>query len=129
MFYRTKSRINTLIRKLPVVKSYFMKMRFKVELDVIKGKHHTDSTHPSIIHFSVNKAATQYIKSIFYRSAKENGMTPVDIHHYAFLSDFPFLDKLSASQMQEYQHIFKPAGYFYGVFGGMIETISNLEKY
>lgn len=56
-------------------------------------------------------------------------MVPVSIHGYAFHTNFPYLDHLSAQEMRKYQHIFKPYGYLYSVFGGMIEGISELEKY
>jgi len=77
----------------------------------------------------LNKAATQYTKRIIRRCASQNGMIAVGIHDYAFHTDFPYLDHLSASEIQRYQHIFKPNGYLYSVFGGMIEGILELEKY
>jgi hypothetical protein len=106
-----------------------VQLRFKTELELIKGRHQNQNEHPSIIHFSFNKAATQYAKSILKRCAVENGMVPVAIHDYAFHTDFPFLDQLSAEEMAKYQHIFKQQGYLYSVFAGMIEGIPHLEKY
>lgn len=100
-----------------------------MELDLIKGRHYNENKHPSIIHYSLNKAATQYTKGILKRCAVENGMVPVGIHDYAFITDFPFLDHLSEEEMEKYKHIFKPDGYLYSVFGGMIEGISELDKY
>jgi hypothetical protein len=118
---------------LPVAERHLREMRlrrrFRVELDLIKGEHRNTNENPSIIHFSVNKAATQYVKEILSRCASEIGMTHVSFHDYAFVSDFPFLDHLSVSEMQKYQHIFKPNGYLYSVFGGMIEGIPGLDKY
>lgn len=116
-----------------VLKKYFrkrnLKREFPVELGLINGTHSTENTHPSIIHFSLNKAATQTTKNILKRCAEANGMVPVGIHDYAFQSNFPFLDHLSSAEMQKYHHIFKPNGYLYSVFGGMIEGIPNFEKY
>jgi hypothetical protein len=100
-----------------------------VELDLIAGRHRNENQIPSVLHFSLNKAATQYTKNILRRCASENGMVPVSLHDYAFNTDFPYLDKLSESELKRYHHIFKPAGYLYSVFGGMIESIPELEKY
>ncbi len=98
-------------------------------MKLIKGTHKNNSSHPSILHFSLNKVATQYVKSILRRCAVENGMVTVGIHDYAFNSDFPYLDLLSAEEMEEYRYLFKPAGCLYSVFGGMIDGIPDLEKY
>jgi len=103
--------------------------QFNVELELIKDIHINCNTHPSIIHFSFNKSATQYIKSLLTRCATSNGMIPVGINDFAFNTDFPFLDHLSAEEMLKYRHIFKPEGYIYTVFGGMVEGIERLEKY
>lgn len=102
---------------------------FRVEQDLIRGKHVNANTHRSILHFSVNKAATQYVKSILTRCVAEEGMVPVHIHEYAFHTRFPYLDHLSSDEMEEYQHVFTPEGYLYSVFGGMIEGIPDLEAY
>ena len=82
-------------------------MGFPLRHPLIKGTHKNSNKHPSIIHFSFNKAATQYVKSILRRCAVENGMVPVGIHDYAFNADFPYLDHLSAKEMEKYMHIFK----------------------
>ncbi|MDH3692410.1 MAG: sulfotransferase [Gammaproteobacteria bacterium] len=100
-----------------------------MELDLIKGTHQNQNKHPSIIHFSLNKAATQYTGGILQQCAAENGMVPVSIHEYAFHTNFPYLDHLTEEEMGKYKHIFKPNGYLYSVFGGMIEGISELDKY
>jgi hypothetical protein len=122
-----------MFNKFPLVERYLkevdLQKKFNVELDLIKGRHHNQNKHPSIIHFSLNKAATQYTGKILTQCAVENGMVPVNIHGYAFNTNFPYLDNLSPKEIEKYQHIFKPNGYLYGVFGGMIEGISELEKY
>jgi len=122
-----------LLKKLPLVASYLQRRhqrsRFSVERSLINGTHHNENRHPSIIHFSVHKSATQYTKNILRRCASQNGMVPVGVPDYAFHTDFPYLDRLSATEMRKYQHIFKPTGYLYSFFGGMIEGIPALEAY
>jgi hypothetical protein len=115
--------------KIPIFHTWHLKRQFKVERQLIEGRHQASSSHRSIIHFSVNKAATTYTKSILSRCALENGLVPVNINGYAFNSDFPFLDHLSAQEMVRYHHIFKPAGYLYTVFGGMVEGIQDLDEF
>jgi hypothetical protein len=122
-----------MLNRFPLVGRYLkevdLQRKFRVELDLIKGSHQNQNKHPSIIHFSLNKAATQYTGGILQQCAVENGMVPVSIHGYAFHTNFPYLDHLTAEEMEKYQHIFKPNGYLYSVFGGMIEDIPKLEKY
>lgn len=100
-----------------------------VELELIEGVHVNTNEHPSIIHFSFNKAATQYVKSILVQCATEIGMIHAGMNEYAFDTTFPYLDHLTADEMKQYQHIFKKKGYLYSVFGGMIENIQALEDY
>jgi hypothetical protein len=125
--------INNWLRRvipyIPLLRFLIISAKFKVERELIKGSYSNKNLHRSIIHFSVNKAATQFVKRILGACAKENGMTPVRINDYAFHSDFPFLDHLSAQEMVKYKHIFKTRGYLYGPFGGSIEGISNLDDY
>ena len=133
MLTKLKSYSKLILNKFPLVERYLkevnLQRKFSVELDLIKGTHQNQNKHPSIIHFSLNKAATQYTGGILQQCAAENGMVPVSIHEYAFHTNFPYLDHLTAEEMEKYQHIFKPNGYLYSVFGGMIEGISELEKY
>jgi hypothetical protein len=124
-----RSMLPQVLVQFPLIHGWFIRRKFGIELALLRGDHHTTNSHRSIIHFSVNKAATQYVKSILRRSAMENGMTHVQINEYAFDSDLPFLDHLSIQEMREYQHIFKPFGYLYSVFGGMVEGIPNFVDY
>lgn len=128
-----KNRLRSLLERCPPVErlvgSAYRRWHFRTELALIRGTHRNGNRHPSIIHFSFNKAATQYVRSILERCAKAQGMVPVGLHDYAFNTDFPFLDGLSAEEMEAYRHIFKPLGYLYSVFGGMIDGIPALDQY
>lgn len=133
MLTKLKDYSTLLLNKIPPVNRYLkevdLQRNYNVELDLIKGRHQNRNKLPSIIHFSLNKAATQYTSGILRQCAVENGMVPVRIHDYAFHTNFPYLDHLTTEEMKKYQQIFKPNGYLYSVFGGMIEGISELEKY
>lgn len=133
MFYRIKDNLKSISENLPligqVMRDIKQQKRYKTELALIKGIHENNNKHPSIIHFSLNKAATQYVKSILWSCAVENGMVPVEITDYAFNTDFPYLGNLSSEEMEKYKHIFKKTGYLYSVFGQMVAGIPNLEEY
>ena len=111
------------------IKKIYRKYRLKTELALIKGTHKNTNTGTSVIHFSMHKSATQYVKSILRSCANETAMTPVSIHDYSFNTNFPFLDTLSLEETKQYHHIFKPQGYVYTPFEGMIKGIPALEKY
>jgi hypothetical protein len=130
MVRKAKSLVNHLPSPIERLgRRIYVQQQFRTELKLIKGKHQNENEHPSIIHFSFNKAATQYIKSILKRCAVENGMVPVAIHDYAFNTNFPLLHYLTADEMAKYRHIFKQRGYLYSVFAGMIEGIPHLDRY
>ena len=126
---KLKKVLRNRMKTIPPVFNLLTNWEYQIERDLIAGCHQTVNTHRSIIHFSMNKAATQYVKSILSRCARENGIIHARIHDYAFDSNFPYLDSLSWQEMERYRHIFQPKGYLYSVFGGMIANISNLEDY
>lgn len=129
MFKTIKNQAKPFITKFAPARNYLISRQFGVELDLIKGTHKNVNQHQSVLHFSVNKSATQYVKSVIQKCSSANGLTNVRMNEYAFMSDFPYLNKLSAQELQQYQHVFKPKGYTYSVFGGMIDGILNLDQY
>jgi hypothetical protein len=129
MILKIKKFAKQLLLKSPFLIHLFLRRRFNVELKLIAGKHKNKNLHPSIIHFSLNKAATQYTKKILRECVIENGMVPVHINEYAFYTKFPYLTGLSTDKMVEFSHIFKPDGYFYSAFGGFVPGISEMDKY
>lgn len=96
---------------------------FKTELALLEGTHQTANQHPSVIHFSFNKAATQYIKAILKRCAIEKGMTNLELNAYSFNSNFPYLQDLTEEAMAKYKPIFKQRGYLYGPFGRRVKGV------
>ena len=129
MILKIKKFAKQLLLKSPFLIHLFLRRRFNVELKLIAGKHKNKNLHSSIIHFSLNKAATQYTKKILRECAVENGMVPVHINEYAFYTKFPYLTGLSTDRMVEFSHIFKPNGYFYSAFGGFVPGISEMDRY
>jgi hypothetical protein len=103
--------------------------QFAIERQLLNGRHQHDHAHPSIIHFTLDKAASQYTRAILSRCAAANGLVPVGMNAYAFDTNQPYLHELTAEQMREYQHVFRPRGYLYTAFGGMVEGIPDLAKF
>jgi len=65
MITKIKNIAKPIVLKSPFLINLFLRKRFKVELGLIAGKQKNNNTHPSIIHFSLNKAATQHTKKSF----------------------------------------------------------------
>lgn len=103
--------------------------KFRTEIALYKGKKLSKSDQSSIIHFSFNKAATQYTKSVLQQMSLKANMVAVDYNNYAFYTDKPFLDHLTEEAFQEYSYLFQPKGYLYSVFGGGILYIPDLHQY
>jgi hypothetical protein len=98
-----------------LVRKRKLRQRFKTGLELIEGTHENPNKHPSIIHSSFHKAATQYVESILRRCAVENGMVPVGIHDYGFDTNFPVLHFLAAEEISAH---FQGAGTFVHCFWG-----------
>ena len=108
-----------------------LRQEFKDEFQLIdKSSTNTNTnTHPSIIHFSINKAATQYVQGVLKEAVGEVGMKHINLPGIGFRTDMPYLDQITAQEMQQYQYLFRDTGYLYSVFGGMVENIPHLEKF
>jgi hypothetical protein len=128
-----KGILKQLLRQIPSVDNYLSDREFRskytTEIALWNKSAENSSVKPSVLHFSVNKAATQFVKKKLRQLAFENGMEPVHFHEYAFLTDRPYFDHLSKEQMKKYQFLFKPKGYVYSVFGGMISNIDQFSSY
>ena len=129
MITKLKQRIKSVPVVGPLVEQRRLARKFATERSLLNGEDLSQSTHPSIIHYSLNKSATQYVKKLLTTCILEQGMVPVYIQDYAFASELPYLDDLSAEEMQPYKHVFKPQGYLYSAFGGMVEGIDQLDQY
>lgn len=123
------SAVSRKLRQTPLLRDWYTNRQFRIERALLKGKSPATSSHPSVLHFSVNKAATQYTKRIMIRCGEENGLLTVRLSDYAWVKEFPYLFTLSAEDVKQYLHIFRPTGYLYSVFGGLVEGIPNIQAY
>ena len=130
---KNKERYKSLLANTPIlgkpIINQLIKRKFPIEIALHNGGDPASSSKRSWIHFSVNKAATQYVKKVIKALAEKEGLMHASMHDYAFHSGIPFFDHLTREEMKDYVHVFKPEGYFYGPFGGMIEGLSKLEKF
>lgn len=128
-----KNKIRSILKSTPIINQIYgrilLRVKYGMEMKLIENKLALISSRTSVLHFSMNKAATQHVKRVLKKIAGQNQLIPISIHDYAFHTGFPFLDQLSHQEMEQYQYLFKPNSVMYSVFGGMIENIKGIENY
>ncbi len=123
------SYVRNRLHKWPFVRSLAVAYLYPVERQLVHGTHKPKTDHPSIIHFSLNKAATQYVRNILVTCAAKNALTPVQFNQFAWMTDIEFLDKMGPEQFDKYKHVFRPKGYCYTVFANYVKGIPEVESY
>jgi hypothetical protein len=103
--------------------------RYACERALLAGADPTTSTHSSVIHFSVNKSATQYVKNVLRRCGRTAGLQHADFSSMAFTSDMPYLDQATPREWAGLRHVFRPRGYLYSAFGGLVEPIPEFDAF
>jgi hypothetical protein len=109
------------------IEERIFRSRWKTELRLLDGEDFSESSHPSILHLSLTRSASQWVKSVLRRCAVPEGLVHVRWNEMAFSSDYPFLDRLDS--VGEYKRIFHDEGYLYSAFGGYPVGIPDLEKF
>ena len=128
-------KIRQKLQSIPFFKAYFeaqwVKKQFKNEIKLVNNTLKIDPANQkqSVLHFSINKSATQYVKKVLSKIGVSQKMIPIHLHEYAFHSKFPYLTSLNKDQLQAYSYLFKPKGVVYTAFGGFIKGIPNIEDY
>lgn len=112
------------LRAVPVLRHLLsrrdLRRRYPVELALLDGRLGNRPDHPrSVIHFSLNKAATQYVKTLLFTCARHSNLLPVSMHDLAFESRLPYLTD-GTEAARSLHRVFHPRGYVYSVFGGVI---------
>ena len=119
------------LRRIPLLRSWQhgrdMRLRYPVETALLKGTHHTGCSLPSVIHYTFNKAASQYVMELLSSVAEENGMAVARLSHFCFHSTLPyFTDSGMGGRCHQ---MFRPQGYLYTSFAGPIEGLANAGRY
>ncbi len=125
--------VKEILKKIPLLERayYFFTIpfKFRTERSLLKGKSFHSINAKSILHFSMNKAATQYVKNVLETIALENEMVPAKFNEYAMTCDLPFFHQLSMEEMKKYKHVFKSHGFLYTVFSEMFYDVVDFKKY
>lgn len=126
--------IKILLKKIPFFYDFILRRKIAAKhrhvQQLLDGKPPSGSSNQkSVLHFSINKAATQHTKKVLRELAKENDLIPIDYNGFAFATNLPYLDLLSHEEMESYKQIFKPKGYLYSVLGGMVKNIDHMDAY
>ncbi len=119
------------VSRLPLLGSWVRQWKvnrnFAVERQVLTGQHQGSCAHPSILFFTVYKAASSFIGGFLRKIVQEAGMTPVDLDGYFF--------EIGKGRQWEgsgriMEHVsYQPFGYFYGPFRSFNRGIANLDDY
>ena len=115
------------IRQLPGVRHALVYRHYHRESRLIAGKSVAAGDHPSVIHFSVNRSATQYVKSVLQRIAKENDLLPIDFASYAFNSGTPY--HTDPAMRDKLPNMFHPRGFLYSALQTPVPGMDNLTDY
>jgi len=126
--------LKSLAKKLPGVGRLLERMeiaqRYKIERMLINNTHHTSNTHPSILHFTVNKAASQHVLQVLSLCGGKAGMSVAQFHAYSFETGIiPMLGLLPQEKLKKYHYLFKPTGYVYSAFNRMLEGLPDFDRY
>lgn len=125
--------IKSQLKKIAAVKAYTVtrkaKRAYPIEHELINNRHSTTSQHRSILHYSMNRSASQFTKKILRQCCAENELHPVDLHGYAFNTKYPFLGNLSEEELADYYCAFREKGYLYSNFLSLITAIPNISNY
>jgi hypothetical protein len=115
------------LHKYRALRWLFVQSLYRTEGALLRGRHRTPSQRSSVIHFTVRKAASQYVRRTLNTCARESGLTPVDFDAYSFNSGLQYLGLMPREEFARYAHAFKDKGYCYTPFLGMVPYIENLD--
>lgn len=101
--------------------------RFKVERQVLKGKHRSQGQAQSILFFTVFKAASSFIGEVLNKITAGSGLTPVDLDGYFF--DRGQGREWEGGGRKLYPVQYNSQGYFYGPFRSFNRQIPGLDQY
>lgn len=78
-------------------------------MSLLNGKHKSDSSHSSILFFTLHKCASVYVNKILYELVEDTDITPINFDGYFWKST-----KSPKTVEKQLKQAFKPVGYLYG---------------
>jgi hypothetical protein len=83
----------------------------------------------SILHFTVNKSATQFVKRVLVALCEPQGLRHVDLAAYTFSSSAEDLaQSMLLAESSPYQRAFRERGFLYSALGEFL-PVTGLERY
>lgn len=104
--------------------------RFSAEERALRGIFEVRNSAPSVLHFTINKSATQFVKRILESAASHSHMEALNLSSYAAWSnEVPYLS--DGSQLAEAlaSRAFLPVGQVYSPFGEFVDGIPRLSEF
>jgi len=129
---RWNNRVAPQAARIPGLRHAYDGMRrrhLRTEQQLLAGRTFSRSEHPSVVHFSISKSATQYVRRILGRMGAEVGLVPVNLNTYAAWSEMPYLNHWPRGRPPEYAKAFHPKGYLYSSFNGWVRDIPGIDDY
>ena len=127
----TLTRVYRAAMRLPVLNRMAPKLdlvtTYPRELLLLNGLHKPSSDRPSIVFFTVHKAASVYVARIMKDLAKESGLTLIDFAGYRFKGGKTKGTVFEPGDLA--RKVYQPKGYFYGPFRNYNPAIENLDQY
>lgn len=111
----------------PVIKRWKINRNYKIEREVLKGKHKSTSSHQSIVFFTVYKAGSSFLGSFLKKIMDGAGITSVDLDGY-------FYQLGKGGEWERAGRViidvpYRTNGYFYGPFRSFNRGIANMDDY
>ncbi len=123
-----------LIYNSSLLREIYLNKKFPNEIMLFNG-HETDSSHPSILFFTMHKCASVYVEDILKKVSKKTNIIPVDLDNYLLTSEYPslktILDGDNAILQAKLKNSFKPTGYLYAAlrYPKVLGQIDDLHQY
>lgn len=101
-------------------------IHYRVERSLVKGRDVKVNARPSVVLFTVNKAASMYVHKVLMRLTKPHGLIPVD--YTAWTSGLGGSAYRLFKDPEALRRMFRPNGFFFGALRDFCQ-IPDPEKY
>jgi hypothetical protein len=117
------------LHKSPILRTVAVNILLKNERSLVKARLAARSDHRSIIHFTVRKAASQFVSRVIAACARQNNIIPINLEAYTFNGTFPYVGYMNAEEFSKYSYIFRDRGFCYAPFTRVIWHIPNMNEF
>lgn len=118
-------------RRIPVLKRFVPTLELLVdyprEVLLTRGIYTARSQRPSVVAFTVHKAASIYFARLVEKLARDAGLTKIDFAGYRFKGGRIAPGIFEPGEFSS--RVYQPRGYLYGPFRTFNPAIPNLDRY